>query len=101
MRETLSMPDEQINEIREQDIPISGNSFSSKIEQMQELVNFLISNYQEISRFPTGPSKKAVIGGRDLKVYEDWLEKVHTHFRGASTRDLTLSLAAEWGMGNS
>src|SRR4030066_2432773 len=94
------MPDDQNNEIREQDIPVSGNSFSSKTEQLQELVNFLISNYQEISRFPTEPSKKALIGGRDLKVYEDWLEKVHTYFREASTRDLTLSLAAEWVLDN-
>ncbi len=94
------MPDDQNNEIQEQDIPVSGNSFSSKTEQMQELVNFLVSNYRETNRFPSEPSKKTVIGGRDLKVYEDWLEKVHTYFREASTRDLTLSLAAEWVLDN-
>ena len=52
------MPEDHENKIREQDFPISGNSFSSKTEQMQELVNFLVSNYQEISRFPTQPGKK-------------------------------------------
>ena len=29
------------------------------------------------------PGKKTVMGGHDLKVYEDWLEKVHTYFREA------------------
>ena len=46
------MPVDHENKIRGQDLPISGDSFSSKTEQFQELVNFLVSNYQEISRFP-------------------------------------------------
>ncbi|MFZ0533807.1 MAG: hypothetical protein WAM09_11555, partial [Anaerolineales bacterium] len=94
------MPDDQDNNNREQDFPISVNSFSSKTEQMEKLVNFLVSNYQEISRFPKEPGKQPVIGGRELKVYADWLEQVHTYFREASNRDLTLTLAAEWVLDN-
>jgi cyclic beta-1,2-glucan synthetase len=94
------MPEAFENKTREQDIPGSGNSFSSKTEQIQELVNFLVSNYQEVSRFPTEPGKRTVIGGRDLKLYEDWLEKAHAYFRDASNRDLTLTLASEWVLDN-
>ena len=94
------MPEDFENKTREQDFPASGNSFSSKTEQIQELVNFLVSNYQEISRFPTEPGKRTVIGGRELKTYEDWLEKAHAFFREASNRDLTLTLASEWVLDN-
>ncbi len=94
------MPDDQDNKNREQDFPISENSYSSKTEQIEHLVNFLVSHYQEISRVPTHTGKKTVIGARDLKVYEDWLEKVHTYFREALNQQLTLSLAAEWVLDN-
>jgi hypothetical protein len=94
------MPEDHENKIREQDYPISGDSFSSKAEQIQELVNFLVSNYQEISRFSTRPGKRAIIGGGELKVYEDWLEKAHAYFQEASNRDLTLTLASEWVLDN-
>ena len=94
------MPEDRDNKIREQDFSISGNSFSSKTEQIQELVNFLVSNYQEISRFPTEPENRIVIGGIELKVYEDWLEKAHAYFREASNKDLTLTLASEWVLDN-
>jgi cyclic beta-1,2-glucan synthetase len=94
------MPDDQDNKNREQDFPVSENSYSSKTEQIEELVNFLVSNYQEISPVPMHTGKQTVIGGRDLKVYEDWLEKVHTYFREALNRELTLTLAAEWVLDN-
>jgi len=94
------MPEDHENKIREQDFPVSGNSFSSKTEQMQELANFLISNYQEISQFPLEHGKRSVIGGGELKVYEDWLEKAHAYFREASNKDLTLTLASEWVLDN-
>jgi cyclic beta-1,2-glucan synthetase len=94
------MPEDHENKIREQDFPVSGNSFSSKTEQLQELANFLVSNYQEISRFPIEHGKRTVIGGRELKVYEDWLEKAHAYFREASNKDLTLTLASEWVLDN-
>ena len=77
------MPEDHENLIREQDYPISGNSFSSKAEQMQELVKFLVSNYQKISRFSRrSMGRGAVIGRDELKVYEDWLEKAHAYFQG-------------------
>ena len=94
------MPEDPENKIRESDFPISGDSFSSKTEQMQELANFLVSNYQEISLSLTEPGKRTVIGGRELKVYEDWLEKAHAYFQQASNKDLTLTLASEWVLDN-
>jgi cyclic beta-1,2-glucan synthetase len=94
------MPNNQDNTSREEDIPVSGNLSLSKTEQMQELVNFLVSNYREISKVPAEPSKNTIIGGHDLKVYEDWLEKAHTYFRESSNQDLTLTLAAEWVLDN-
>ena len=94
------MPEDHENKIRELDFPVSGNSFSSKTEQMQELANFLVINYQEISKFPMELGKRTVIGGRELKVYEDWLDKAHAYFREASEKDLTLTLASEWVLDN-
>jgi cyclic beta-1,2-glucan synthetase len=94
------MPGNQDNTSREEDIPVSGNLSLSKTEQMQELVNFLVSNYREISKVPAEPSKNTIIGGRDLKVYEDWLEKAHAYFRESSNQDLSLTLAAEWVLDN-
>ncbi len=94
------MPGDIENKIREQAFPIPGDPFSSKTEQMQELVDFLVSNYQEISRFPKALGKRTVIGGSELKVYEDWLEKAHGYFREASNKDLTLTLASEWVLDN-
>jgi cyclic beta-1,2-glucan synthetase len=94
------MPDNQDNTSREEDIPVSGNLSLSKTEQMQELVNFLVSNYREISKVPAEPSKNTITGGHDLKVYEEWLEKAHAYFRKSSNQDLTLTLAAEWVLDN-
>ena len=94
------MLNDQDNKIQEPDFPHSGNSSSSKTEQMHGLVNFLVSNYQEVSRSATKPGKTTVLGRHDLAVYEDWLEKVHTYFREALNRDLTLTLAAEWVLDN-
>ena len=94
------MPDDQDTKSREQDIPISEKSYSSKTEQIEDLVEFLVSNYQEISRAPTHTGELTAIGGRELKVYEEWLEKVHTYFREALNRELTLTLAAEWVLDN-
>jgi hypothetical protein len=64
------MPEDHEIINREQDNPVSANSHSSKTEQTQELVNFLVSNYQEIYRFPKESGKRVVIGGGELKVYE-------------------------------
>jgi cyclic beta-1,2-glucan synthetase len=94
------MPEDHENQAREKDLSFSGNSFSSKTEQMQELVNALVSNYQEVGRVTSEPGKNTVLGGRDLKLYETWLAKAHTYFREASNRDLTLTLASEWVLDN-
>ncbi|OGC75959.1 MAG: hypothetical protein A2Z27_05165 [candidate division Zixibacteria bacterium RBG_16_50_21] len=94
------MPDAIDQKNRGQDFPISVDTDSSKTEQMQELVNFLVCNYQKISRVRTQPDKKTILGGHELKVYEDWLEKAHTYFRDATNQDLSLTLAAEWVLDN-
>jgi cyclic beta-1,2-glucan synthetase len=94
------MPEDHENKIREPDFPISINSYSSKTEQMQELADFLVSNYREISQIPMEHRTRTVIGGRELKVYEDWLEKAHVYFQEASNKDLTLTLASEWVLDN-
>ncbi|MFZ2096745.1 MAG: hypothetical protein WAV05_08920, partial [Anaerolineales bacterium] len=94
------MPDDINHNNREQDFPISVDSDSSKTEKMQELVNFLVSNYREIGRVHTQPGTKTIFMGRELKVYEDWLDKAHTYFREATNQDLTLTLAAEWVLDN-
>ncbi len=94
------MPEDNEDKIREQGFPISGDPFSSKTEQMQALVNFLVSSYQEISRIPKESGKRTVIGGSELKLYADWLEKAHAYFREASNKDLTLTLASEWVLDN-
>jgi hypothetical protein len=76
------MPEDHDNKIREQGFPISGDPFSSKTEQLQELVNFLASNYQEINRFHTESGKRTVIGGSELKVYEvGWKGRMSTSER--------------------
>ena len=94
------MPEDFENKTREQDFPAPGNSFSPKTEQIEELVNFLVSNYQEITGFPLPSGKITSIGGRELKKYEVWLEKAHANFRDASNKDLTLTLASEWVLDN-
>ncbi len=94
------MPEDHENKIREQGLPVSGDSLSSKTEQMQELVNFLVGNYQEISRFIVESGKSTVLGGSELTVFEDRLEKAHAYFREASNKDLTLTLASEWVLDN-
>jgi cyclic beta-1,2-glucan glucanotransferase len=94
------MPVDHENQVREGDISFSESSLSSKTEQMQELVNALVSNYQEISRFPTERGKMTVMGGGELKLYETWLATAHTYFREASNQDLTLTLASEWVLDN-
>ena len=94
------MPDDIDHKNRDQVFPIPADSDSSKTEQMQELVNFLVSNYQEISPVRKPSGSKNILGGGELKLYADWLEKAHTYFREATNQELTLTLAAEWVLDN-
>jgi cyclic beta-1,2-glucan synthetase len=90
----------QENQTRDEDIPIPENSYSSKTELMQVLVNALANNYREVSQVNSGTGKNVVLRGPTLIQYETWLTEAHTYFREASNRDLTLTLASEWVLDN-
>jgi cyclic beta-1,2-glucan synthetase len=94
------MPEDHENQIREQDDLLSEISYTSRTEQLQELVNFLVSNFKEIRPLSSEAGMKNVITSRDLKVYADWLEKTHAFLQEALNQELTLTLAAEWVLDN-
>jgi cyclic beta-1,2-glucan synthetase len=94
------MPENFENQAREQDLSFSENTGLSKTEQMQTLVNALVSNYQQAARVTPKLGKNPVLGGRDLKLYDTWLAEAHTFFQEASKQDLTLTLASEWLLDN-
>jgi cyclic beta-1,2-glucan synthetase len=94
------MPDDREKQTQEQVFSSSENSIPSKTDQMQELVNALVSNYQNTGRVPLKPGSNDVLRERGLKLYTSWLTEAHTHFRKASNRDLTLTLASEWVLDN-
>jgi cyclic beta-1,2-glucan synthetase len=83
----------------EKEFYFSESSSFSKTEQMQALVNALVSNYQKISHFPLKPGKNA-LGGQDLKLYDTWLADAHNYFRQTSNQDLILTPASEWVLDN-
>jgi cyclic beta-1,2-glucan synthetase len=83
----------------EKEFYFSESSSFSKTEQMQALVNALVSNYQKISHFPLKPGKNA-LGGQDLKLYDAWLADAHNYFRQTSNQDLILTPASEWVLDN-
>ena len=93
------MPAVQERRIREAEFPVSGDSSSSKAEQIEELVNFLVNNYQEIIPPDTEPATKP-IGGRDIKLYSEWLEDAHSFFQEEIDREVSLTLASEWVLDN-
>jgi cyclic beta-1,2-glucan synthetase len=94
------MLEDRTNEAREQDFVPSANSFASKTEQIQELVNALTSNYQEASRGKPSRVLKAASPGRDLpghdlELYESWLAEALSYFREASHQKVSLTYASE------
>lgn len=94
------MAEQPENQSREQENSYQESSFSSKTEQMQDLVDALVKNYQNVIKGTQSPAKSLVLGGIDLKQYATWLAQAHTYFREASNRELTLSLASEWVLDN-
>ena len=94
------MVDDPENQNRDQDLSLSEDLLSSKTEQIQELAQALINDYKEVAPLSARPGNGVVLGGRDLKLYDDWLAKAHAYFLDASNRDLTLSLASEWVLDN-
>jgi cyclic beta-1,2-glucan synthetase len=94
------MPEKHKKLAREKGDSFSGNLFSSKTEQMQDLVNTLVRNYRETNRISSKPGINITLGGHDLELYDNWLAEAHTYFREASNQELTLTLASEWVLDN-
>ncbi len=88
-----------------QDLISPVNSPASKSEQIQELVNSLADNYREASRGKLGRELNTRLPGRDLpgrdlKLYEAWLDQAHRYFREVSNQKMSLTYASEWVLDN-
>jgi cyclic beta-1,2-glucan synthetase len=99
------MLDDRINQAQAQDLVSPVNSPVSKSEQIQELVNSLAKNYREVSRDKPGRKLKGPLPGRDLpgrdlKLYEAWLDEAHRYFREVSNQKMSLTFASEWVLDN-
>ncbi len=81
------------------------NTLGSKTEQTLDLVNALVANYREARTIKTKhglnltPAKYS-LPGRDLALYESWLDKAHSYFSEASKHEVTLTYASEWVLDN-
>ncbi len=89
----------------EQDLVSSANSPVSKTEQIQGLVNALVSNYREADRGKPDRVLKPALPGRDLpgcdlELYETWLAEAHRYFSEASQQKVSLTYASEWVLDN-
>jgi cyclic beta-1,2-glucan synthetase len=78
---------------------------TSKIEQIQKLVETLAKNYQEVIPARAGQQVKGFFPGRDLPghdlaLYQSWLAEAHDHFREASYQKVSLTYASEWVLDN-
>ena len=78
---------------------------ASKTEQIQGLVNTLVSSYQQVEMVKPGRGSKSTrlehdIPGHDLGLYESWLAEAHHHFRDASQQKAPLTYASEWVLDN-
>ena len=81
------------------------NPSVSKTEQIRELVNTLVSNYQLVDSETRGKRLKPAglerdLAGHDLELYETWLAEAHRYFREASQQKLPLTYASEWILDN-
>ncbi len=99
------MLDDRTNPGGEWDDVSTPNPSASKIEQIQGLVNTLVSSFQQVERVKPGRVSKSAlperdIPGRNLKLYESWLAEVHCHFRETSQQKVPLTHASEWVLDN-
>lgn len=70
---------------------------STKPEQLQELIGRLSTNYNEVGRDKTGRILRTATSrhnllGRNLALYELWLEEAHSYFRGITSQKELLTL---------
>ncbi len=99
------MADDRADQARDRNNQISSNSLPSKEAQTREFVNSLASNYRLVepaskSRGPNSNPPRRDLPGRDLEIYESWLDDAHRHFRQTSHQEVTLTYASEWVLDN-
>ncbi len=93
------------DQVLERNDPSSLNPSVTKTEQIQDLVNTLVSSYQLVDSETRGKKSKPVglerdLAGHDLELYESWLAEAHRYFREASQQKLPLTYASEWVLDN-
>ena len=93
------------DQVLERNDPSSLNPSVTKTEQIQDLVNTLVSSYQLVDSETRGKKSKPVglerdLAGHDLELYESWLAEAHRYFREASQQKLPLTYASEWILDN-
>ena len=81
------------------------NPSVTKTAQIRELVNTLVSSYQQVGVEKPGRRSKSVLperdlAGHDLELYESWLAEAHLYFREASQQKVPLTYASEWVLDN-
>jgi cyclic beta-1,2-glucan synthetase len=99
------MLEDRTNQAQEQNFASSAKPSASKAELNLELVNALVSNYQEVNRGKPGILSRAArferdIAGHDLVLYESWLAEAHSYYREASRQKESLSYTSEWVLDN-
>ena len=99
------MGDDRADQAWDQNNQFSSKSLPSKEAQTREFVNSLALNCRLVETPRSGRgSNPGQLGrdlpGRDLELYESWLDEAHRHFRQASHQDVTLTYASEWVLDN-
>ena len=99
------MPEDHTDRAEEQNKLSSENSPASNRDQIKELVNTLVSHYHEVSQIKFGRRAKAVLPehdlpGRDLGLYQSWLDEAHRFFIEESNQKAPLTYASEWVLDN-
>ena len=99
------MVEDNKTQTREQNEDSPINPSVTKTEQIQDLVNTLVSRYQPVDSETRGQRKKPAglerdLAGHDLELYESWLAEAHRYFREASAQKLPLTYASEWILDN-
>lgn len=99
------MVEDNRTQVWDQDDGPTLNPGVTKTEQIQDLVNTLVSNYQlvddetRVKRSNPGRFERD-LAGHDLELYESWLAEAHRYFREASQQTLPLTYASEWILDN-
>jgi cyclic beta-1,2-glucan synthetase len=93
------------NHAKDEGLDPSVKSSASKAEQLQDLVNRLVKNYQNVYRAKPGSWPKSGLAngnvvGNDLSLYKSWLDEAHLIFRKTSQQKVPLTYVSEWVLDN-